>query len=138
MRRSCLLLLAALALAACSSPSIDGDRYVDVTPEFRLERFFDGEVKVWGIVQDRSGNLVQRFEADIIGTWEDDMLTLDETFVYALGEGPEKRVWTITKDGENGYAGSASDIAGYCRTSRWQSLWQRNVLGLRDGPAGRR
>ncbi|MGH1482529.1 MAG: DUF3833 family protein [Geminicoccales bacterium] len=35
-----------------------------VTPEFRLEQVFDGEVKVWGIVQDQSGNLVQRFEAD--------------------------------------------------------------------------
>ena len=112
MMRTCLLALAALTLAACSSPSIDGDRYVDVTPEFRLEEFFDGEVKVWGIVQDRSGNLVQRFEADIIGTWKDGTLTLDETFRYALGEGPEKRIWTITKDGENGYDGSANDIAG--------------------------
>ena len=102
MMRTCLLALAALTLAACSSPAIDGDRYVDVTPEFRLEEFFDGEVKVWGIVQDRSGNLVQRFEADIIGTWKDGTLTLDETFRYAFGEGPEKRVWTITKDGENG------------------------------------
>ena len=112
MKRAGFLFLAALALAACSSPSIEGDLYVDSAPKFRLERFFDGEVEAWGIVQDRSGNLLQRFEADIIGTWKDGMLTLDETFRYALGEGPEKRVWTITKKGENGYAGSAGDIAG--------------------------
>jgi len=112
MRRAGFLLLAALGLSACSSPSIDGELYVDKAPEFRLERFFDGRIKAWGIVQDRSGNLVQRFEADIIGSLNDGTLTLDETFRYAFGDGPEKRVWTITKDGENGYDGSAGDIAG--------------------------
>lgn len=111
MKRSGFLVLVALALAACSSPSIDGELYVDSAPEFRLERFFDGEIKAWGIVQDRSGNLIQRFEADIIGSLNDGTLTLDETFRYALGDGPEKRVWTITKDGEDGYVGSAGDIA---------------------------
>jgi len=112
MRRLCHLVLLTLGLTACSTPSIDGDQYVDGGPEFRLERFFDGEVKAWGIVQDRSGNLVQRFEADIVGTWESGTLTLDETFSYDIGEGPEKRVWTITKNAEDRYTGSADDIAG--------------------------
>lgn len=99
-----------LGLSACAKPSIDGDLYLDNTPEFLLERFFEGEVKAWGIVQDRSGNLLQQFEADIIGTFEDGVLTLDETFTYRIGEGVKERVWTIRKEGETSYSGSAADI----------------------------
>ena len=112
MTRLSLLLFGLLTLSACASPSIDGSRYVDNEPAFRLETFFDGDIKAWGIVQDRSGNLLQMFEADIIGTYDDGVLTLDETFRYSLGEGPEERVWTITKQSENDYSGTAGDIAG--------------------------
>ena len=54
--------------------------------------------------------MVQQFEVDIIGRYQDGVLTLDETFIYTLGDGVKERVWTITKDGENGYSGSAGDI----------------------------
>ncbi len=112
MIRASLTLVLALLLTACSTPAIEGEQYLETSPDFTLERFFDGEVKAWGIVQDRSGNLTQRFEADIIGTWDGTTLVLDETFEYGLGEGPTARVWTITKNPDGSYAGSAGDIAG--------------------------
>ena len=80
-------------LTGCAT--IDPAAYSKQTPEFVLEEFFDGNVNVWGIVQNRGGNVVQRFTVDIAGSVEGNTLTLDETFIYGLGAGVEKRVWVI-------------------------------------------
>ena len=107
--RNALFGFVMIFLTACSS--IEGQRYVDDPIDFDLYDFFDGNVRAWGIVQDRSGNLLQRFEVDILGNVQGNQLTLDETFTYSLGNGVEKRIWTIFRQ-ESGYTGSAGDIAG--------------------------
>ncbi len=106
-----IVIFAFLSLTGCAL-SIDGERYANAQPDFNLQQFFEGEVKAWGIVQDRSGNLVQRFEVDIIGSVEGDTLTLDEKFYYSLGDGPAERVWTITEKASGSYSGFATDIPG--------------------------
>ena len=108
-----LLLLVAtfLSISACSV-SIDGNNYTEQSPKFSLETFFDGKVTAWGIVQDRSGEVVQRFIVNIDGSIQGDTLTLDETFSYDLGSGPEKRIWKLQKNNDGTYTGNASDIAG--------------------------
>lgn len=100
-----------LLIGGCSV-SIEGDTYKDVNPKFELESFFDGKVTAWGIVQNRSGEVVQRFIVDIDAYKEGDKLILDETFEYGVGDGPLKRVWTITKNADGTYTGNAGDIAG--------------------------
>ena len=100
-----------LLLGGCTL-SIDGDVYKDVEPKFELESFFDGKVRAWGIVQNRSGEVVQRFIVDIDAYKDGDKLILDETFEYGVGDGPIKRVWTITKNSDGSYTGNAGDIAG--------------------------
>ena len=104
-----ILAVCILFCSACSS--IDGQRYLDDPIDFDLYEFFDGNIEAWGIVQDRSGNLVQRFSVDIVGTVEEGLLTLDETFDYSLGEGVNKRIWTISNPGAQ-FQGGATDIAG--------------------------
>ncbi|MCB4435178.1 DUF3833 domain-containing protein [Alteromonas sp. McT4-15] len=99
------------ALTGCSV-SVDGNDYKAVSPVFEIEQFFDGDVKAWGIVQNRSGEVVQRFTVDINGRIDGDTLTLDETFTYGVGEGPTSRTWTIVKQADNSYIGRASDIEG--------------------------
>lgn len=100
-----------LLLGACSV-SIDGKDYEDHQPKFNLEAFFDGQVTAWGIVQNRSGEVVQRFIVDIDGSITDGKLVLDETFEYGLGDGPKKRIWTLEKNSDGTYTGSAGDING--------------------------
>ncbi len=106
-----LPILLLLGLSACAS-SIDGPSYTDVSPRFNLPEFFDGQVKAWGIVQNRSGDVVQRFIVDIKGTNEGKITTLDETFNYGVGDGVKHRIWTITEQSTNVYTGTASDITG--------------------------
>lgn len=105
-----LLGLAAM-LSACSV-SIDGNTYESQQPKFVLEEFFDGKVRAWGIVQDRSGEIVQRFTVDISGSKENNKLILDEEFTYSLGDGAKKRVWTLSLNADGTYTGNAGDIAG--------------------------
>jgi len=95
-------------LTACAS--MDSTSYESQTPAFVLEEFFDGQTSAWGIVQNRSGDVVQRFTVDIDGSVEGNTITLDETFTYSLGEGVTERVWVIEKGEEGAYTGSAGDI----------------------------
>jgi hypothetical protein len=106
------LLAFILLLSGCALNSIEGKKYQDIPPAFSIESFFDGDVKAWGIVQDRSGNVVQRFTVDIKGTVADAVLTLDESFTYGIGEGVTQRTWTIERNADGNYVGSASDILG--------------------------
>ena len=80
--------------------------------KFNLVEFFDGNVTAWGIVQNRSGEVVQRFIVNIDGSVQGDELVLDETFQYIIGEGVTKRVWRLQTNADGTFTGSASDIAG--------------------------
>ena len=109
VNRTFMAMLFLLCLSGCSV-SIEGNDYIGLQPSLSLEAFFDGEVKAWGIVQNRSGKVVQRFTVSINGHMEDDTLILDERFEYELGEGPEERIWRITPVGDGIYQGEAGDI----------------------------
>ena len=51
------------------------------------------------------------FQVAITGTVKDDVLTLDERFVYDDGE-QEQRIWSIKRLGDNRYSGTAADVIG--------------------------
>ena len=108
------LVLSLLFFTGCASlPS--GETYLDETPAFNLEQFFAGKVKAYGIVQGRDGEVFQRFTVDINGTVDGDTITLDETFTYGIGDGPKKRIWTIVKQADGTYTGTAGDVATVAR-----------------------
>lgn len=87
------------------------EEYKDTKPVMQFDQFFNGPVKAWGIVQDRSGKVIKRFEVDMVGTWNGDEGTLQEHFVYYDGE-EQDRTWHIRKVGPDKYTGTADDIVG--------------------------
>jgi hypothetical protein len=96
-------------LVACSSMKIDD--FKGTTPDFVLEEYFAGKTQAWGIFEDRFGSLRRQFVVDITGTWDGQILTLDEHFVYSDGE-IGRRVWTIKKLADGLYDGTAADVIG--------------------------
>ena len=104
--------LSALGLAALVSAcaGVDVSGYAAERPVLDLRRYFDGTIDAWGLVHDRSGKVVQRFQVAIDARWSGERGTLDETFVYADGR-REKRVWTVVKDGDR-YTATAPDVVG--------------------------
>lgn len=98
-----------MALSGCASHNVT--MYKDQEPKLDLKEYFNGPIKAWGIVQDRSGKIVQRFDVSMVGTWEGDVGTLTEEFKYYDGK-TQQRIWTITKQSSTQYTGTAGDIIG--------------------------
>ena len=91
----------------CSSHSLKA--YKDTKPTIDIKDFFSGDIKGWGIVQDRKGEVISRFDVTMKGSWNGDIGTLDEYFTYYNGK-TQTRTWTITKHEDGSYTGTASDI----------------------------
>ena len=81
------------------------------TPQLRIEEYFAGHTRAWGIFEDRFGNLSRQFVVDIDGKWDGETLVLDEHFHYSDGE-KDRRVWTIRKIDAHRYEGQAADVIG--------------------------
>lgn len=110
-----ILLFTVASLATGCATSINGQSYENQTPAIELAEFFDGNVKAWGIVQNRSGNIIQRFTVDIMGTLSGDQLILDETFNYQVGDGPLQRRWVLEQTENGTWRGKANDIDSQAR-----------------------
>ena len=119
-----LILSALIMLIIGCATTLDGSRYLAQEPGFDLFKFFDGEVRAWGIVQNRSGEVVQRFEVDIDGSISGQTITLDEVFRYGLGDGVTERVWTITRRDDGSYVGGAGDILGTATGSSYGNAFR--------------
>ncbi|MGD1878064.1 MAG: DUF3833 domain-containing protein [Kiloniellaceae bacterium] len=104
-----LLLFSMTLLTGCSG--MKPEDFAGREPRFRIEDYFVGKTKAWGIFQDRFGTLRRQFVVDIDGTWDGETLTLVEDFVYDDGE-TERRTWTIHKTGEHSYEGRADGVIG--------------------------
>ncbi|WP_395603322.1 DUF3833 domain-containing protein [Pseudomonas sp. B21128] len=105
------LLLVAMALSVASCGSVDVARYADQQPALNLEHFFSQPVKAWGMFQKRSGEVVKRFEVNIVSRREGNNLILDERFQYSDGT-RQRRVWTLTPEGQGRWSGRADDVVG--------------------------
>ncbi len=113
-----------VVLAGGCSTSIEGKKYREMAPQLDLFTFFNSDIKAWGIVQDRSGNVIQRFTVDIEGEVEGQQLVLRESFSYQLGEGPKTRTWRIEQKTTNEFVGSAGDISGTAKGISYGNAFQ--------------
>ena len=127
-------LLAAVALPAAAAlpgcASIDPGDYADEKPTLDLKRYFDGRIDGWGMFQDRGGKVLRRFTVVIDASWRGNTGTLDEAFVWSDGE-RQRRVWTLTQEGEGRYSGTAADVVGKAQgTARGNALHWTYTMAL--------
>ena len=122
-----LIMAIATFLTACAGPDLK--HYNDTEPKLSMEEYFNGPIKAWGIVQDRKGNIVRRFEMDMNATWDGDTGTLEEDFQYYDGK-EERRVWVIQRRGDGQYtATSEQGIIGEASgaTNGYAVRWQYDM-----------
>lgn len=100
-------------LAGCAGPRVD--QYRAEQPTLDLRQYFNGTLDGWGMFQDRGGEVKKRFHVVIDAKWEKkdglDVGTLDEHFTWSDGT-TSQRVWTITRQADGRYSGSAGDVLG--------------------------
>ena len=97
-------------LNGCAAPKVE--QYEEMQPTMRIEEYFNGPIKAWGLVENWRGKIVSRFEVDMVGTWDGNVGTLEEEFVYYDEDKKDHRTWTIRKLADNRYQGAAGDIIG--------------------------
>ena len=88
--------------------------FKDQKPRLIIEESLSGNVKAWGILQNRSGKVTRQFSADLDGKWDGKQLILDEKFIWNDGE-IQNRQWVIDKIDEHNYEGTAGDVVGKAR-----------------------
>ena len=101
-----VILAVSLLLMSCSTHIND---YEASSPVLALERFFNGELVAYGMVQDRTGRVLRRFKVDMVGRWEGNRGVLEEDFFYDDGE-TQRRVWYLEKGPDGRYSGTAADV----------------------------
>jgi len=110
-----------LLLNSCSE--MKPEDYKNTKPIIKIEEYFQGKVKAWGMLQTRSGEVKRQFVADMKGKFDGQNLILDETFVWSDGEKQERR-WIIKKVGDNTYEGTASDVVGIAKGVSFGSVFK--------------
>ncbi|TPH12093.1 DUF3833 domain-containing protein [Litorilituus lipolyticus] len=103
-----LILIFTSFLYACST-SIE--QYNKVDEPFDIKNYFNGNVIAWGIVQDFSGQVTQRFCVEIQGSWQETQGVLAEKFYFDDGK-INYRNWHLTKQNNGSYLGKAEDTDG--------------------------
>ena len=104
-------LIVTILLTSCSGNNMKPTDFKDQKPRLIIEDYLSGNVKAWGILQNRSGKVIRQFSADLSGKWDGKQLILDEKFNWDDGE-IQKRQWKINKIDEHNYEGTAGDVVG--------------------------
>ena len=97
--------------------------YKNTEPKIKIEEYFLGDVKAWGIFQERSGKVKRQFTAKMKGTFDGETLILNEDFSWNDGEKQQRR-WEIKKVGENKYEGTAPDVIGIAKGVSYGSAFK--------------
>ena len=109
--KNLIALISFFLLISCSGNNMKPTDFKDQKPRLIIEEYLSGNVKAWGVLQNRSGKVTRQFKADLNGKWNGSELILDEVFDWTDGE-RQTRQWQIKKIDEHYYEGTASDVVG--------------------------
>ena len=104
-------IFALFILAGCLDNDMKPIDFKDKKPRLIIEKYLSGNVKAYGILQNRSGKVTRKFIADLDGKWDGKQLILDEKFNWHDGE-VQTRQWQINKIDDHHYEGIADDVVG--------------------------
>ena len=119
-------------ISGCSSQTLSD--YRTTSPNLSLEAFFDGDLVAYGIVLDRSGTMIRRFEVDLKASWKGTESEIKEWFTFDDGE-KTTRIWQLEALGNGQYKGTANDVVGTAsgQTSGSALYWRYDLLIPVDG-----
>lgn len=103
-------------LTGCAAPGVES--YKGETPKLDIREYLNGKLKAFGTIQDFTGKTVSRFTVDIDASWDGNVGTLKEDFVFASGE-TEERTWTLTMQDDHHFTGQAHDVIGTAKGKQY-------------------
>jgi hypothetical protein len=127
-------LFALLLLAGCSS--LPPAHFAAAQPRFDPDRYFEGPVRSWRVMENCRGNPRSRFRTEMFGRREGDVTVVTQDFTFEDGR-TQQRVWRIRRIDEHRYEATAPDVIGvapgeaYGNTFHWEytlAVNPRNVF----------
>jgi hypothetical protein len=101
--------LFSMLLFSCSINS--PQHYQNSKPKLDIRNYFNGDLKVFGILKNRQGEITRKFTANINGEWQGNKGKLTEHFIFDDGE-TQDRVWIIQFEDDNKFTATAGDVIG--------------------------
>ncbi len=75
--KSISLIISLFLITSCSNNSdMKPEDFKNKEPRLIIEEYLSGNVKAWGVLQNRSGKVTRQFSADLNGTWDGKQLIL--------------------------------------------------------------
>ena len=65
-----LIIFTGLITSCINNQSMKPEDFKDQKPRLIIEEYLSGNVKAWGILQNRSGKVTRQFSADLDGKWD--------------------------------------------------------------------
>lgn len=96
-------------LTGCSSATVED--YAAQTPKLDIREYLNGKLEAWGVLFDVSGKVDLHFYVTMVGSWQGNVGTLKENFVYSDGR-KDERIWTITFTDDTNFTATAHDVQG--------------------------
>jgi Protein of unknown function (DUF3833) len=106
-------ILAALCLSVlvvgCSS--MKPQDFSTAVPRFEPDKFFEGPVQSWGVIETRSGRPKSRVRASLTGRRDGSDVVITQNFTFEDGH-TQQRVWKIRRIDDHRYEAAANDVIG--------------------------
>ena len=96
-------------MSGCSS--LQPQDFSAAVPRFEPDKFFEGPVQSWGVIETRSGSPKSRVRASLMGRREGAELAITQDFTFEDGH-TQQRNWKIRRIDEHRYEAFAPDVKG--------------------------
>jgi uncharacterized protein DUF3833 len=100
-----------IGVLASGCASLTPHDFAAETPRFEPDKFFEGAVRSWGVIETRSGQPKSRLRAELHGRREGVDVIVTQDFTFEDGR-TKQRVWRIRRLDEHRYAAFADDVIG--------------------------
>jgi len=113
-----------------SCDRISSLNYQNNNPKLDIRNYLDGEIKAWGMVEDRKGKITRRFTVKMIGEWQGNKGILKEYFTFDDGA-ENSRIWKIKFSDDHNFIATAGDVIGVAKGQQYgNALQMKYILDL--------
>ena len=70
MKNLIIIFFTTILLTGCTGMKIED--FNNTSPEFIPQEYFNGKLRAYGLVKDRSGKITRTFKGTMIGSWDKD------------------------------------------------------------------
>ena len=119
--KSISVIISLFLITSCfNNSAMKPEDFKNKEPRLIIEEYLSGNVKAWGVLQNRSGKVTRQFTAQMQGKFENNILTLEEDFHWKDGEKHFRNCLVDFNEANNvaqwqWVAGSGADAAPYFR-----------------------